>query len=236
MLIMIDGIEGGGKSTIVESWKKFLTSQNKTIFDVKKYCIENNKYPDYAELKSYDFIFNAEPTYFGIGKTIREELIKNGNNYPEEAIAQAYSIDRLILYKKIIIPALQDKKIIIQDRGVSTSLCYQSLSGNLSLDWLANLPGNVVALQYRPDYLLLIKMSAETAQKRLATRYDKQDNAIFDKLNFQQKALATYLSPAYQKLFLDRGTTIEYLNTDTEIDTMKQEATELLKKLITLSF
>lgn len=232
---MIDGIEGGGKSTIVEGWKQYLTEQGKSFFDLKKYCIDNNRYPEYEELKPYDFIFNAEPTFFGIGKIIREEMIKNGNNYPEDAIAQAYSLDRLILYKKILISALQDNKTIIQDRGVSTSLCYQSLSGNLSLDWLANLPGNALALQHRPDYLLLIKMSTETAQKRLATRYEKQDNAIFDKLDFQQKALATYLSPTYQKLFLDRGTTIEYLNTDTEIDTMKQEATDLFKKLITLS-
>ncbi len=59
MLIMLDGIEGGGKSTIVESWKKYLTDQGRTIFDLKKYCIDNNKYPDYEELKPFDFIFSA---------------------------------------------------------------------------------------------------------------------------------------------------------------------------------
>ncbi|OGH91965.1 MAG: hypothetical protein A2534_01225 [Candidatus Magasanikbacteria bacterium RIFOXYD2_FULL_39_9] len=232
MLIMLDGIEGGGKSTIVETWKKFLTDQGRTIFDLKKYCIDNNRYPDYEELKPFDFIFSAEPTFFGVGKIIREELIKSGNNYPERAIAEAYSLDRLILYKKLIIPALQDKKVVIKDRGVSTSLCYQALSQNLSLDFLSQLPGNALALEYRPDWLLLIKMSLETAQKRLATRYDKQDNAIFDKLDFQQKALAMYLSSDYQKLFLDRGTKIEYLNTDAEIDIMKQECVTLLQRIL----
>lgn len=229
---MIDGIEGGGKSTIVETWKKFLTDQGRAVFDLKKYCLENNKYPDYQELKPYDFIFSAEPTFFGIGKIIREELIKNGTNYPEQAIAEAYSLDRLILYKKIIIPALQDKKTVIEDRGVSTSLCYQALSQTLSLDFLSQLPGNALALEYRPDWLLLTKMSLETAQKRLAARYEKQDNAIFDKLEFQQKAAAMYLSPGYQKLFLERGTKIEYLNTDAEIDIMKQESIDLLKSII----
>ena len=229
---MIDGIEGGGKSTIVESWKQYLASENQPAFDLKKYCIENNRYPEYEELEPYKFIFSAEPTFFGIGKMIREELIKHGSDYPETAIAQAYSLDRLILYKKILIPALQDNKTVIEDRGVSTSLCYQSLSGNLSLDFLANLPGNTLALEHRPDYLLIIKMSLETAQKRLAARYEKQDNAIFDKLDFQQKALATYMSPEYQQLFLDRGTKIEYLNTDVEIDIMKQQVIELFKHII----
>ncbi len=232
MLIMIDGIEGGGKSTIVENWKKFLAEKGRAVFDLKKYCLENNKYPEYEELKPFDFIFSAEPTFFGIGKMIREELIKSGTDYPEQAIAEAYSLDRLILYKKIIIPALTDKKFVIEDRGVSTSLCYQSLSKNLSLDFLASLPGNALALQYRPDYLLLIKMSIETAQKRLTTRYEKQDNVIFDKLEFQQQAMNTYLSEQYQKLFLDRGTKIEYLNTDAEIDIMKQQSLELFQQII----
>jgi len=232
MLIMIDGIEGGGKSTIIEAWKKYLTDQNKTFFDLKQYCLENNKYPDYTEIAAYDFIFSAEPTYFGIGKTIREELIKNGTSYPETAVAQAYSLDRLILYTKILIPALRDNKTIIQDRGVSTSLCYQALSQNLSIETLASLPGNALALQYRPDYLMLTDMSPETAQKRLATRYDKQDNAIFDRIDFQQQAAARYKSNDFQKLFTDRGTTIEYLNTDVEIDIMKQNSLTTFTRFI----
>jgi thymidylate kinase len=232
MLIMIDGIEGGGKSTIIEAWKKYLTDQNKTFFDLKKYCLENNKYPDYTEIAAYDFIFSAEPTYFGIGKTIREELIKNGTSYPETAVAQAYSLDRLILYTKILIPALRDNKTIIQDRGVSTSLCYQALSQNLSIETLVSLPGNALALQYRPDYLVLTDMSPETAQKRLATRYDKQDDAIFDRIDFQQQAATRYKSNDFQKLFTDRGTIIEYLNTDVEIDIMKQNSLTTFTRFI----
>ena len=232
MFLMMDGIEGSGKSTIIESWKKYLLEQNHSIFDLKKYCLENGHYPNYEEVKPYEFIFSAEPTFIGVGKVIREELIKNGTNYPETAIAEAYSLDRLILYKKILLPALQDHKHIIQDRGVSTSLCYQSISGNLSLDYLAGLPGNALALANRPDYLCLVKMSPETAQKRLATRYDKQDDAIFDKIEFQQKVAEKFISSDYQKLFLDKGTAIEYLNTDAEIDTMKQESLNLFKKII----
>ena len=231
---MLDGIEGGGKSTIVEAWKKYLTEQNLSVFDLKKYLADNGRYPNYEEVQPYNFIFSAEPTFTGIGKVIREELIKNGTNYPEEAIAHAYSLDRLILYTKILIPALKDKKHIIEDRGVSTSFCYQSLSGNLSFGWLSKLPGNALALEHRPDYLCLIKMSPETAQKRLARRYEKQDDVIFDKLDFQQKALATYLSPAFQQLFTDRGTKLEYLNTDVEIDIMKQESVDFLKKILGL--
>lgn len=235
MFIMIDGIEGGGKSTIMETWKKFLLGTGKTIFDLKKYCQETGSVPDYSAIEPYDVICTAEPTYFGIGKIIREELIKNGTTYPETAIAHAYSLDRLVMYTKIIIPALKDGKIIIQDRGVSTSLCYQALSGNLTSEMLAGLPGNTLALQHRPDYLVLTDMSPETAQQRLATRYDKQDDAIFDKIDFQQKATARYKAKEFTDLFASRGTEVIYLNTDVEIDTMKQAAVELLSNCLKLT-
>ena len=229
---MIDGIEGSGKSTILDAWKSHLANQNKNVFDFKKYSLEHGRYPTYDEIKPYEYIFTAEPTYIGIGKVIREELIKNGTDYPEQAIAEAYSLDRFILYKKIIIPALEDGKTIIQDRGVSTSLCYQSTNGILSLDFLAALPGNALALQHRPDWLILVQMSLETAQTRLAKRYEKQDDAIFDKIEFQQKVAATFASVNYQKLFLDKGTQITQLNTDAKIDIMKQESLSLFNKIL----
>jgi len=230
---MIDGIEGSGKSTVIEAWKKYLTNQANTIFDLKEYWKTRGVYPDYQELHSYDFIFSAEPTYLGIGKAIREEIIRRGTDYPERAIAESYSLDRLILYKKIIIPAIKDNKCVIQDRGIATSLCYQAISKNLSVKFLTELPGNALALQNRPDHLIIMKMSPEIALERLKKRYEKQDNVIFDRINFQKKAAARYASSDYQKLFLDRGTKIHYLSADAEIGIMNKEAVALLKKILT---
>ena len=177
---MLDGIDGSGKSTIIEIWKNYLAEQGNAIFDLKEYWKKNGSYPDYNELKSYDFIFSGEPTYVGIGQVIREELIKKGSNYPPLAIAGAYALDRLILYNKIIIPALKNGKCVIQDRGVSTSLCYQPITEPaLTVKKLSVLPGNDLALKHRPDHLVLLSIDAKTALKRLEKRVTKQDNVIF---------------------------------------------------------
>lgn len=235
MFIMIDGIDGSGKSTVVHVWKDYLKEQGKTIFDLKDYQKEFNRYPDFTEANSCDFIFSHEPSSAGIGKVIREEFIRNNTDYPAYAIAEAYALDRLIIYKKMIVPALaENEKIIISDRAVCTSLCYQHILDpkNLTFDVLAKIPGNAFTLKYPPQHLILMDIAPDKAFARISGRVEKNDNAIFEKLDFLKKAAGIYRSEEYQRFFTKLGTKIHYLNAETEIDIMKQEATELLKQLI----
>ena len=230
---MLDGIDGSGKSTILDAWKKEISERGNGIFDLKNYWQETGRYPELAEMRAYDFIFSCEPTYTGIGKVIREELVSNQNDYPAVAIAHAFSLDRLVLYKKIIIPLLQQGKCVIQDRGVSSSLAYQSLqSEELTLDKLAALPGNNLALENRPDHLVLAELAAEEAIKRLGARSDKQDNAIFERLEFLKRLETRYRDENFRNLFIDRGTKIIGLPTDVTIDIMKEQAVILLRRIL----
>lgn len=230
---MIDGIDGSGKSTIVKAWKEYLTNQGNAIFDLKEYWLEQGKYPEFHELKSYDFIFTSEPTFIGIGKVLREELIKKTNHYPEKAIAHAFSLDRIVLYNKIIIPALKENKCIISDRGVSTSLCYQTLSGKLSTKELTEMVGNSLALEYAPDHLVILKVDPKIALSRLEKRSEKQDNAIFEKLDFQTAAAKLFYSEEFKALFEAHGTKVHYLPGADSIDIMKAEAIKLLNQILT---
>ncbi len=230
---MIDGIDGSGKSTIVSAWKKYLFDQNKNIFDLKNYLKENDCYPETLKLPDYDFVFSAEPTYTGIGKAIRDELINSSAFYPPKAIAEAFSLDRLVLYTKAIIPLLKNNQTIIQDRGVSSSLAYQPLTHQeVTMDFVANLPGNQLALENRPDYLMLVDCDAQVAFDRLHSRTDKQDNAVFERIEFLEKLTNRYLDKSYQKLFTDKGTKILHLNGNEKIDIMNKQAISLLKTIL----
>lgn len=233
MFIMVDGIDGSGKSTALNVWKDHLKSQGNAIFDLKNYWQNANAYPDLSEIKSYDFIFSAEPTYTGIGAVIRQELIHTGNSYPAQAIAEAFSLDRLILYNKIIIPLLKEEKCVIQDRGVSSSLAYQSTQDNgLTMEKIAILPGNQLSIEHRPDWLIIVDTEPEICIQRLNARTDKHDNVIFEKLDFLKKLQAQFKNPDYQNIFTSRGGKIIYLNGNEKIDIMKQEAIKLLQQII----
>jgi len=230
---MIDGIDGSGKSTIVEAWKEYIVSQGNPIFDLKKYWKDLGKHPDISELKSYDFVFSSEPTNVGIGAVIRNELIQEGNTYPMQAVAEAFSLDRLILYTKIHIPLLESQKCVIQDRGISTSLAYQSLKEHgLGVDGVLNLIGNKLAMKHRPDVLVLVDISPETAMARLNQRSDKNDNSIFEKLDYLKKLSAQFSSTEYSDIFEKCGTKIMHLNGEEKIDIMKEQSINLLKQIL----
>ncbi len=230
---MLDGIDGSGKSTVMQAWKDYLVKEGNAIFDLKKYWLDKGDYPSLSELKSYDFIFSCEPTRVGIGNVIRNELIRGGNEYPATAIAEAYALDRLILYTKLLIPLLKRRKCIIQDRGISSSLAYQTTKDSgLVLKEVIKLAGNQLAIKYHPDHLVILKINPETACRRLRSRSEKQDRAIFEKLEFLKKITIRFQSPEYEEVFSHCGTQIHYLSAEEKIGIMKAKAVNLLNNLL----
>lgn len=233
MFIIIDGIDGSGKSTIINNWTAYLRSLGKKIFILKDYWREFHTHPTFADIQDYDVVISAEPTNVWTGQAIREELIKNGNDYSAQTIAEAYALDRLILYRRLIIPYLALGKIVIQDRGVSTSLCYQPIqSPDLTIDKVAAIAGNELALAHAPDHLVIADVSAEIALARLAERAHKLDTAIFEKADFLRQARAGFVDENYLQYFKNQGTKIHILNTDQKVDIMKGIAVELLKTML----
>lgn len=231
MFIMLDGIDGSGKSTIIETWKKYLREEGNALFDLRAFWKEHDRHPEYRELKPYDFILSAEPTSVSMGKVIREKMVKHNSGFSSEQIAEAYAEDRRELYEQLFILALQEGKSIIQDRGVSTSLCYQPVTG-MSVKYLLELPGNALALQHRPDHLVLLKVEPQVALARIAARLDKQDNAIFERVDFLKKAADMFASASFRELFESHGTTVHYLPADQKIDILQEVALNLLKQIL----
>ncbi len=230
--IIIDGIDGCGKSTILEFWVEFLRSQNKKIFCLKDYWKEHGKHPLPEELQAYDVIVSAEPTYVWTGAAIRQELIRNGTGYSARTIAEAYALDRLILYTRLLLPLRAQGKMILQDRSVSTSLCYQSVQeGGLPQDEIAAIEGNAFALLHAPDHLVLTHMPIENAMARVGVRTDKKDDALFEKTDFLTRAQDCFLSQTYQAYFTSRGTKIHLLNCDVSLDIIQKESLNLFDSL-----
>ena len=121
LFIVADGLDGIGKGEIERALIGYEQKLGRAVFDVISFSKANRK--GLPELKDfwnppytyYDTIINAEPSYVGIGQIIRDEIIsKNKRDYSFMDEIEAYSLDRLVNMKRIVIPALINGVNVIQ--------------------------------------------------------------------------------------------------------------------------
>ncbi len=236
--VMVDGLDGSGKGITVSAILEHLDKSDKKILDLRKYWKEENRIPEIEEIEEYDVIASAEPTFSMVGKVIREEIVRNNKRqYSGLSTAHAFSLDREILYKKLIIPAIEAGKIVVQERGVISSIVYQPVQlEKINLKNIIDLPGNRLALKYAPSLMIITKVDAEVIIERLKGREKKKDDAIFENLFFQRKIESRYESEWLKQLFTKVGSKVVYLDTNpprTEEDT-KELAIKIFKDHTTL--
>src|SRR3989338_3349498 len=153
MMIMVDGIDGSGKTTVVKAMARAAEAQGKRLFDVVAFEKTHADLPCFEEIADYDAYLTSEPTRTWIGAAIRKEMLRLDASYEPLELSEAYALDRLILYKRLILPALAAGKLVVQDRGFTTSLVYQTAMKNgLALEDVMRLPGNALAMQHAPNH------------------------------------------------------------------------------------
>jgi dTMP kinase len=137
VLIVIEGLDGSGKSTQAAILARRLS-------------------------KSQKVMLTAEPSNGKIGNFIRECCLYGDKRLPMEAEALLFAADRVEHVQNEIRDALDEGKFVICDRYVYSSLAYQGSAG-LSLDWIRTI--NARALQ--PDFSIFIDVSPEQVLERL---------------------------------------------------------------------
>ncbi len=226
--VMVDGLDGSGKGAIVDALQKWAELKGMSVLDLRSYCSEKNAFPEPEEVANYEAVVSAEPTFCYIGKAIREELVRAiDRRYSAITLAQAFALDREILYKKVLIPAIKAGKYIFQERGISSSLVYQPVQEHIQLTELIRLSGNRTAMQFAPALFIIATVKPETVMKRLGIR-DKKDNSIFDNLEFQKNIDSRFRSDWLRQLFEQHGSKVVYLNTD-EPKTAEETQAEAIK-------
>lgn len=231
--IIIDGIDGSGKSTILDNWVLWLQKRGLKVFDLRQWCKKHKTLPSFADLKDAEIIVSCEPTYAWVGQAIREEIVRDGYDYSGISIASAFALDREILYRRIIIPAIKAGRFILQERGISTSIAYQPIQPKkVSLKNILSLEGNRLALRCAPDALIIANLPPKRALGRLKKRFDKQDDSIFENLTFEINAQKRFLSVWFRRIFEKKGSRIVYLNTQLSQKKVQRQANTMLEKII----
>lgn len=235
MHVMVEGIDGSGKHTIIKAFTEVALDLDRAVFDVTYYSKDKDRLPDIAAFEDHPVILTAEPTYAWVGKFIREEITRKNDSrrYSARFTALQYSSDRIVHYKMVVLPALESRKIVIQERGSPSSFCYQPIQDEgYPLEELIKLDGNQLSLQHQPDLLIIAKVEPEKAMQRLKNRRHKNDTSKFEDLEFLKKLQPRYEGPYILFKLFDKSE-IVYLDTNNKtLEEINEEARDFARKNI----
>ncbi len=226
---MVDGMTGSGKSTVLNAVQEWTQEQGHNVFKLSDWI--DHEPPAFEDLQDHDVFFTYEPTRTWTGRAIRYELSRSDDPYGGEELAHAFALDRQIMYKRLVIPALKAGKIVIQDRGISSSLVYQPvMHGGMTEEFIMSLPGNQLALDHAPDVLILTKVDAQEAHRRIHAR-DDESKGVFAELAFLLKQEERFAAKWLHSIFKNKGSRVYLLDTGGTVDDSRARATELISQI-----
>jgi|TARA_B100000902_G_scaffold300936_1_gene288609 dTMP kinase len=165
--IAFEGIDGSGKTSIIENISSILNSQN------TKHTIVR------------------EPGGTSVGEGIRELLLSHDYKVNPLAEALLFCAQRSQLIEEVVIPSIENGITILSDRSAYSSVAYQGVGRELGYEKIYQL--NDISIQSRwPDKVILLDIDPEIS----LTRQQVADRIGSDKLEFFQRVRSGYLKLA----------------------------------------
>lgn len=173
MFITLEGPEGSGKTTAVETAVKKL------------------------EEMGYQIVRTREPGGTPISEQIRNVILDKGNTAMDartEALLYAASRRQHLVEK--VWPALKAGKIVICDRYLDSSLAYQGGARGLGIEEVLNI--NLFATENTwPDLTLLFDIDPSLGLARINSNSQREVNRLdLEKIEFHNKVRNTFLELA----------------------------------------
>jgi dTMP kinase len=147
MFIVLEGVDGCGKTTQAKLLKKWL------------------------EKKGYEVLLTAEPTMSKIGKFIRE-VLSGASEVDPKTLALLFTADRYEHLRNEVEPALSEGKVVISERYYHSTITYQEAQG-VERNWLLEM--NKFAR--KPDITIFLDIDPKLGAKRTKTQeiFEKED-------------------------------------------------------------
>ena len=154
--IVIEGIDGSGKTTQINKLSKWL--------------IETNLIPQNNQL-----VVTREPGGTKLGQSIRSLLLDTSREKSPDSITELllYAADRAQHVNEIISPSLNKGDWVISDRFCGSTLAYQGYGRKLDIQLIKNL--ETIATQgISPDITFLLDIPvAESIKRRKSLKDDR---------------------------------------------------------------
>ncbi len=165
--IAFEGIDGSGKTSIIENLSDILNSQNKEHTIVR------------------------EPGGTSVGEGIRELLLSHDYLVNPLAEALLFCAQRSQLIEEVVLPSLNNGVVVLSDRSAYSSVAYQGEGRGLGYEKIYQL--NDISIQSNwPERVVLLDIDPEVS----LSRQQVADRIGSDKVEFFQKVRTGYLKLA----------------------------------------
>ena len=197
--ISFEGIDGSGKSTQIQKLAKFLKGRD------------------------FDVVITREPGGSKGGEEIRNLLLQgNVDRWSAETEILLFTAARRDHLERIILPALEEGKVVICDRFTDSTRMYQGMRGVNLRNLVDTL--NEKVIKFDPDLTIVIDINPEISLKRAKSRKTVEERFEDFGVDLQMKMRKGFLELA--KEFSNR---IEVVNGQQSIDKLAQDICSLVK-------
>jgi dTMP kinase len=148
--IVLEGPDGGGKTSVMEALVRHLDEREVTSVIVR------------------------EPGGTLAGERVREILLEPGDELSPTAELFLYMAARTELAERVIRPALQDGSVVVSERWLYSSIVYQGLAGGLGEEVVRDM-GRLAVGDLEPDLVCVLLVDAETGLARIGGALDRME-------------------------------------------------------------
>jgi len=162
--IVIEGIDGCGKTTQVAELTKYFKSLGKEV------------------------VHTREPRKEGIVGDLIHKVLLGKAKMPTKAIQYLFTADRVVHYEDVIMPALKLGKIVISDRCFWSAIVYgilDRMDGKYDYKIADQLliTQSIMSMYHQfivPDYTFYLKISLETSLARIIKKHQNDQKEIYE--------------------------------------------------------
>lgn len=145
LLVTVEGIDGSGKSTLVENIAKQLAQQD------------------------IPTLITKEPGSTELGKHIRSFIQNRTFSISSTAEYLLFAADRAEHFEKKVLPALSRGMVVLSDRMADSSLVYQGYARGLDTSMI-NQINQWTMHKTNPDLTFYLRIDAEESMRRIRNR------------------------------------------------------------------
>lgn len=199
LFITLEGPEGSGKST------------------------QSGMLTNFLRKKGYKVIHIWDPGSTRLGEAIRDILLKPGRRFSSNAETMLYLAARAQLVDEKIIPALRKKYIVICDRFIDATVCYQGYGLGVDIREIDRF-NDFVTASICPDITLFLDINVRKGLKR-----SRNVKGFSDRIEKRSADFHAKVRNGYIKLLKKFPRRIKRISID---DNDKKKTQEIIRRIV----